>query len=101
MTPTKVLFGQILIVFGAGLFADAISGFQQLGWISFLDQPMWNSSGAIADSSTVGDLLHSFLGYSAAPTPLQALGWVVYLGTAFVALHHQRVRLSAPAMAKG
>ena len=95
------VIGQILIVFGAGLFADAISGFQDLGWLSFLDQPMWNSSGAIADSSTLGDLLHSFLGYSASPTPLQLLGWVAYLGTAFVVLHRQRIRLSAPAVAKG
>lgn len=85
--------GNLLVAFGAGLAADAIGNGQSLGWLPVLNRPLWNSSGLVTDSSSVGDILHSFLGYAAQPTMLQLLGWVTYLIIAGSLLRRQRARL--------
>ena len=74
--------GALLMVFAAALLADAVQNLQQLGWVPVLDHPLWNSSAALSDNSMLGDVAHSFLGYTAQPTPLQAVVWVAYLAIA-------------------
>jgi high-affinity iron transporter len=79
--------GIVLMVFAAGLLADAVENMQQLGWLPFLDQPLWDTSGFLSQSSNIGDVFHSLLGYADHPTVLQAvvwLGYVVVATTAFV-----------------
>lgn len=71
------VIGVLLMVFAAGLLADAVENLQRLGWLPVLDAPIWHSGRLLAESSAFGDVLHSFFGYSDAPTPLQL---VVYLG---------------------
>ena len=71
------VIGVLLMVFAAGLLADAVENLQQLGWLPVLDTPMWHSGRLLSEDSAFGDVLHSFFGYSDAPTPLQL---VVYLG---------------------
>jgi high-affinity iron transporter len=73
------VIGVLLMVFAAGLLADAVENMQQLGWLPVLDQPMWHSARLLSESSAFGDVLHSFFGYSDAPTPLQLLVYVGYL----------------------
>jgi high-affinity iron transporter len=73
------IIGVLLMVFAAGLLADSIENLQQLGWLPVLDLPMWHSGRLLSESSAFGDVLHSFFGYSDAPTPLQLLVYVAYL----------------------
>ncbi len=73
------ILGVTLMFFAAGLLANAIENLQQLGWLPFAKQTLWNSSGAITQSSNLGDVLHSFIGYADQPTALQGLVWIVYL----------------------
>jgi high-affinity iron transporter len=73
------VIGIVLMVFAAGLLADAVQNMQQLGWLPFLDRPMWDTSGYLSQSSNIGDAFHSFLGYADHPTVLQAVVWVGYL----------------------
>jgi high-affinity iron transporter len=73
------VIGVLLMVFAAGLLADVVENLQQLGWLPVLDAPMWNSGRLLSESSALGDVLHSFFGYSDAPTPLQLLVYVGYL----------------------
>jgi high-affinity iron transporter len=73
------VIGVLLMVFAAGLLADAIENLQQLGWLPVLNAPMWNSGRLLSEDSAFGDVLHSFFGYSDAPTPLQLLVYVGYL----------------------
>jgi predicted lipid-binding transport protein (Tim44 family) len=40
---------------------------------------MWHSASLLSEDSSFGDVLHSFFGYSDAPTPLQLLVYVGYL----------------------
>jgi len=77
----------LLIIFAAGLLADSVENLQQLGWLPVLHTPMWHSASLLSENSAFGDVLHSFFGYSDAPTPLQLLVYVAYLAiTAFAYL---------------
>jgi high-affinity iron transporter len=91
------VIGVLLMVFAAGLLADSIENLQQLGWLPVLNAPMWHSAGMISESSSFGDVLHSFFGYSDAPTPLQLLVYVSYLAIVIVAYLGIHIRLGTRA----
>ena len=38
------IIGVVLMVFAAGLLADAVENMQQLGWLPFLGHSLWNTS---------------------------------------------------------
>ncbi len=73
------VLGTVLMVFAAGLLADAIENLQQLGWLPFGEHVLWNSSRVVSESSSVGDILHSLLGYADHPTVLQVVVWLAYI----------------------
>jgi len=87
------------MVFAAGLLADTIENLQQLGWLPVLATPMWHSASLLSEDSSFGDVLHSFFGYSDAPTPLQLLVYVGYLAiviSAFLRIRGRRAPAPAP-----
>jgi high-affinity iron transporter len=90
------VIGTLLVVFAAGLLADAVENLQQLGWLPVLASPMWHSARLLSEDSSFGDVLHSFFGYSDAPTPLQLLIYVGYLAIVVVAFLGIRARLGRP-----
>lgn len=73
------VLGIVLMVFAAGLLADAVENMQQLHWLDFGRHVLWNTSGTISEASSFGDVLHSLLGYADRPTELQTFVWFVYL----------------------
>jgi len=73
------VMGILLIFFAAGLLADAVQNMQQLGWLAFGTSPLWNTARILSEDSTLGDILHTFLGYAEAPTVLQGLLYATYL----------------------
>ena len=90
------VIGVVLMVFAAGLLADAVENMQQLGWLPFLDHVVWNTTGFMNESSSIGDVFHSLLGYADQPSVLQVSVWVTYLAIStalFVSFgmrsHHQ------------
>ncbi len=87
------VIGVLLMVFAAGLLADAVENMQQLGWLPVLNTPMWHSGNLISEGSAFGDVLHSFFGYSDSPTPLQLLIYVGYLAIVVAAYLGLRARL--------
>ena len=79
----KIFFrvlGVALMLFAAGLLADAMENMQQLGWITVGSHVLWNSSGFLPESSNAGDVVHSLLGYADRPTVLQGVVWLLYVG---------------------
>ncbi len=79
---SKIFFrvlGVALMIFAAGLLADAVENLQNLGWLPFGTHVLWNTSGAITEGSNLGDVLHSLVGYADRPTVLQGVVWLVYL----------------------
>jgi high-affinity iron transporter len=73
------VMGILLLFFAAGLLADAVQNMQELGWITFGLTPLWNTARILSEDSTVGDILHSLLGYAEAPTVLQATLYMLFL----------------------
>jgi high-affinity iron transporter len=78
------VIGVLLMVFAAGLLADVVENLQQLGWLPVLNSPMWHTN-FLSESSAIGDVLHSFFGYSDAPTPGQLVTYAAYLAIVIVA----------------
>jgi high-affinity iron transporter len=89
------VIGVLLMVFAAGLLADAIQNMQELGWLPVLNTPLWHSASLLSQDSDFGDVLHSFFGYSDAPTPLQILGYVAYLAIAVAIYLGLRAKVTA------
>jgi len=89
------VMGIALMVFAAGLLTDAIQNMQELGWLPFGKHALWNSSGLLMESSNIGDVFHTLLGYADRPTLLQAVAWMAYVGmsiTIFVRLNTRAPR---------
>jgi high-affinity iron transporter len=72
------IMGTLLMFLAAGLLADGIEAFSQLGWIP-LSQPLWHTGAFLSEDSTFGDILHSFFGYADSPTLLQVGLYLVFL----------------------
>ena len=87
------VIGVLLMIFAAGLVADAVQNMQELGWLPVLSSPMWHSASFLSEDSAFGDVMHSFFGYSDAPTALQLLMYVCYLAIVIVAYLQLRPRL--------
>jgi high-affinity iron transporter len=87
------VIGIVLMVFAAGLLADAVENLQQLGWLPVLNTPIWHTANLLSESSAFGDVLHSFFGYSDAPTPLQLLVYLAYLIAVVLSFLGIRARL--------
>ena len=76
------VMGIVLLFFAAGLLGDAVQNMQELGWITLGATPLWNTAHILSESSTLGDILHIFLGYAEAPTILQTLLYLAFLAGA-------------------
>ena len=84
------VIGALLMVFAAGILVDAVENLQELGWLPVLTNQLWDTSGTLAQSSTLGDIFHTFFGYADRPTVLQLVVYVVYLAGAIgLYLHHK------------
>ena len=60
-------------------------------------QPPISAASLLSEDSSFGDVLHSFFGYSDAPTPLQLLVYVGYLAIVIVVYLGIRAKLSTRA----
>ena len=43
------VIGVLLMVFAAGLLADAVENMQELGWLPVLDLPLWDWTAAVGE----------------------------------------------------
>jgi high-affinity iron transporter len=80
----KIFFrvlGIVLMVFAAGLLADAVENLQQLGWLPFGNHALWNTGSFLAEGSNTGNVAHSLFGYAQSPTALQLTVWALYIIT--------------------
>lgn len=80
--------GAALIIFSAALIVDMIENLQYLGWIKVLSKPLWNTNAYLNESSNIGDIAHTLLGYAAKPTPLELIAYGFYLIVAVATFIH-------------
>jgi len=93
--------GSFLMLSAAGLLSDGIEDFQSLGWMRLAGHVMWHSGGILPESSFLGDILHSFLGYAAAPTALQLGVYLTYLTIVLAVLWRHPAKGRPPGSALG
>jgi high-affinity iron transporter len=68
----SVTSGLIMLV-AAGLASQAIGTFQRAGYVPVLDEPLWNTGWLLPESSLLGKLLHTLVGYTDQPDGLQLI----------------------------
>jgi high-affinity iron transporter len=91
------IVGSLLMVVAAGLLADLVQNLQQLNVLPGGSMTLWNVSRTLPDDTGIGDVLHGLVGYSAAPTVLQAALWAVFLAAGLTLfLRPTRRRVSTP-----
>lgn len=69
----------MILLLAAGLASQSAGLLAQAGLIPPLSDPMWDSSFLVTDSSVFGNLLHTLVGYTARPTGIQVVFYVVTL----------------------
>jgi high-affinity iron transporter len=72
----------LLIVFAAGLITRSVHEFIELGWLPALIAPLYNLNSIVNETSQVGAILRSLVGYTANPALTETFFYVVYLGLA-------------------
>ncbi|MGA2638141.1 FTR1 family iron permease [Methylocella sp.] len=80
--PGRYLFGvtTVLITFlAAGLAAQSVVFLQQAGIVTALEGTMWDTSAILSDSSLLGRVLHTLVGYTDQPSAMQLLVYSVTL----------------------
>jgi high-affinity iron transporter len=70
--------GALLVVFAAGLVANAIGEFQEAGILPGIVEHLWSTVALLDDQSTLGSALHSLVGYTAEPSLTQAIAYLGY-----------------------
>lgn len=73
----------ILILFAGGLVAHSVAEFNEAGVIPAVINPIWNLSLLLSDQSMAGTVLGTLFGYHASPSLTEALGYCVYIMSAF------------------
>ena len=84
--PGRYLFGvtTFLITFlAAGLAAQSVLFLQQAGFVTAFEGTVWDTSSILSDSSLVGRVLHTLVGYTDQPSGMQLIVYVVTLATIF------------------
>jgi high-affinity iron transporter len=71
--------GGLLMIFAAGILADAVENLQGLNWLPFLTQPLWSTAHFLSQDSAFGDILHAFFGYADTPSALQVAVYLAYV----------------------
>ncbi|MBZ0301082.1 MAG: FTR1 family protein, partial [Anaerolineae bacterium] len=72
--------GLLLLVFSAGLLAHGIHEFQEAGVLIVIQEHLWDTNAIIDETSTLGTLLQTLVGYNANPSLLEVIGYWLYWG---------------------
>ncbi|MBM3229618.1 hypothetical protein FJZ26_04265 [Candidatus Parvarchaeota archaeon] len=67
----------ILVLFASGLLSHAVHEFDEAGLLDS-GPVLWDTSGFLENSSPVGSILRSLVGYTARPTMLEAVSYLAY-----------------------
>lgn len=82
--PARSLFAvtsALITLLAAGLASQAASFLQQAGYAEVLTSTAWDTSWLLPEGGLAGRLLHTLIGYTAAPTVMQTVVYLVTIGT--------------------
>jgi high-affinity iron transporter len=92
--PGRYLFAVtslMIALLAAGMAAQAVGFLEQANIVTAFSAVLWNSSGILSDSSLLGKILHTLIGYNDQPSGMQV---AVYLAT--LAVTYVLMKLAAP-----
>ncbi len=97
----------LITLLAAGMAAQAVLFLQNGGWLEYFTQTVWDTSWLLPDDGQgtlgmIGKLLHTLVGYSAAPNGAQLIAYgltvvAILLLTRHVAQRQQAARMAAAA----
>jgi high-affinity iron transporter len=92
--PQRHIFmvtGILITLLAAGMAVQAVFYLDQAGYLTVLEKTVWDSSAILPQSSALGIILHTLIGYTDRPSEMQL---IAYIGTilAMVAL----MRIATP-----
>ncbi len=76
----------ILIFFAAGLVAQGVHEFNELGWIPALIEHVWDINPILDEKSTLGMVLKALFGYNGNPSLSEVLAYGLYFVAIFLGL---------------
>lgn len=88
-----------LLFFAAGLVGLAVHEYQEIGLLPLTIPHVWNLSGILDDSTGLGSMLKTLVGYNSAPSLLEVLSYAAYWLLALVGVRwwvdHQMAKVEA------
>ncbi len=82
----------LLILLVAGLMSQCAGYLQAAGYFEDYSSPVWDSSWLLSEESIAGKTLHSLVGYSAYPTPVQIVFYLFTLALIVGLMRHHRAK---------
>ena len=82
--PSRHIFrvtSVLIALLAAGLAAQAVGFLERADIVTSLSAQLWDSSAILSDSSLIGRILHTLIGYSDHPSGMQMLCYLVTLAT--------------------
>lgn len=70
----------LLVLFAAGLIAQAVHEFVDLGWIPAMVTHLYNLTPVLSEVSIPGQILKTLLGYDPMPSLTETLAYLIYFG---------------------
>ena len=98
--PSRYLFGvtsALIALLAAGLAAQAVGFLEQADIVTALSTQLWDSSYILSDTSILGKVLHTLIGYNDHPSAMQGL---IYLATLAVMVSLMRLFAHQPVVAQ-
>jgi high-affinity iron transporter len=78
--PARYIFsvtGVLITFLAAGMAAQAVFYLDSAGYLTALDTPLWDTSGILSQSSILGIVLHTLIGYFDQPSGMQLLAYIL------------------------
>jgi high-affinity iron transporter len=85
--PQRRLFAvttALISLVAAGLAAQAVLFLQQAAVLTMMTETAWDTSAILSDTSLIGRVLHTLIGYSDEPSTLQVIAYVTTLAVIVV-----------------
>lgn len=93
--PTGKLFSitnWLLILLAAGMVSQAVGFLSAAGFVPEIIYPVWDTSRIISDSSLMGQILHTLLGYNARPSAMQLICYfITFSGISLILKFYEQI----------
>lgn len=84
--------GFLLILFAAGLVANGIHEFNEIGWIPSIIEHVWDVNSFVNENSVMGLLLKTLFGYNGNPALTEMIGYFVYIAVVAVLFNYSTLK---------